>query len=135
MKYLLDVNALLALGFLEHEFHQRMTHWLNHLASGGIPELASTAITELGFVRILCQAPQYGLRIDDAQTLLARLKTHKTIHWSFLSDDLGVERMPRWVKSPKQLADGHLAELAHAHGMTLATFDSGIPGVFVIPCQ
>lgn len=133
MKYLLDVNALLALGFYEHEFHQRMARWINHLASRGLPELASTAITELGFVRILCQAPQYGLEVGDAQTLLARLKTQRTIHWTFLADDLGVERLPRWAKSAKQLTDGHLAELAQAHGVMLATFDRGIPGVLAIP--
>lgn len=28
MKYLLDVNALLALGFIEHEFHRRVAAWL-----------------------------------------------------------------------------------------------------------
>lgn len=133
MKYLLDVNALLALGFYEHEFHQRMARWINHLAASGIPELASTAITELGFVRVLCQAPQYGLAVGDAQTLLARLRTQKTIRWTFLADDIGVERLPRWVKSAKHVTDGHLAELGHAHDVVLATFDRGIPGVFVIP--
>ncbi len=133
MKYLLDVNALLALGFHEHEFHQRMAGWINHLASRGIPDLASTAITELGFVRILCQAPQYGLRVEDAQALLARFKTQKTIRWTFLPDDLAVERLPRWVKSAKQVTDGHLSELAKAHGAILATFDRGIHGVFIMP--
>lgn len=28
MRYLLDVNALVALGFLEHEFHERISLWL-----------------------------------------------------------------------------------------------------------
>ncbi len=35
MTYLLDVNALLALGFLQHEFHVRVASWVNGLASRG----------------------------------------------------------------------------------------------------
>jgi predicted nucleic acid-binding protein len=33
MKYLLDVNALVALGFLEHEFHERVARWVRGLAA------------------------------------------------------------------------------------------------------
>jgi len=29
MRYLLEVNALLALGFLEQHLHNRMTNWIN----------------------------------------------------------------------------------------------------------
>jgi len=32
MKYLLDVNALIALGFLEHEFHERVAQWVQRLS-------------------------------------------------------------------------------------------------------
>jgi predicted nucleic acid-binding protein len=56
MKYLLDVNALVALGFLQHEFHGRTANWVRRLAQKGVPELATCSITELGFVRVLMQA-------------------------------------------------------------------------------
>jgi predicted nucleic acid-binding protein len=56
VKYLLDVNVLVALGFLQHEFHERVANWVHTLASRGIPELATCSITELGFVRVLAQA-------------------------------------------------------------------------------
>jgi predicted nucleic acid-binding protein len=56
VKYLLDVNVLVALGFLQHEFHERVANWVHTLASRGIPELATRSITELGFVRVLAQA-------------------------------------------------------------------------------
>lgn len=133
MKYLLDVNALLALGFQEHEFHKPMSLWVKDLASKNVPQLASTVITELGFARILCQAPQYGLKFRDAQTLLSQLKKSKSLQWTFLNDNLGVERMPLWVKSAKQITDGHLVELAKEHGAMLSTFDRGISGAFLIP--
>ena len=35
MRYLLDVNALVALGFLEHQFHDWVTNWINDLISEG----------------------------------------------------------------------------------------------------
>ncbi len=66
MKYLLDVNALVALGFLEHEFHERVARWVRRLAAKGTPELATCSITELGFVRVLAQAPQYGFTVFGA---------------------------------------------------------------------
>jgi predicted nucleic acid-binding protein len=56
MKYLLDVNALVALGFLQHEFHGRVARWVHGLTTRGIPELATCSITELGFIRVLVQA-------------------------------------------------------------------------------
>ncbi|HLV96926.1 MAG TPA: hypothetical protein VKS44_17165, partial [Candidatus Acidoferrales bacterium] len=60
MKYLLDVNTLLALVILEHEFHARVASWVEHLGASGVPEMATCSITELGFVRVLGQAQQYG---------------------------------------------------------------------------
>jgi hypothetical protein len=45
MTYLLDVNALVALGFLQHEFHGRVASWVRKLALRGVPELASCATT------------------------------------------------------------------------------------------
>jgi predicted nucleic acid-binding protein len=57
MKYLLDVNVLFALGFLQHELHERVASSVHTLASRGVPELA-TSVTELDFVRVLAQAPQ-----------------------------------------------------------------------------
>jgi predicted nucleic acid-binding protein len=46
MIYLLDVNALVALGFINHEFHPRVARWLR---SNRAAQLASCSITELGF--------------------------------------------------------------------------------------
>ena len=57
MKYLLDVNALLALGLVRHQFHHRMATWV---AATQSLLLATCSVTELGFVRVLTQAPAYG---------------------------------------------------------------------------
>jgi predicted nucleic acid-binding protein len=135
MKYLLDVNGLVALGFLQHEFHERVARWVHTLASGGVPELATCSITELGFVRVLAQAPQYGFTIAHARTLLLRLKRGNSLKFTFIPDDHDVSHIPAWVKTAKQTTDGHLAQLAKAKSAILATLDERIPGAFLIPTQ
>jgi predicted nucleic acid-binding protein len=65
MIYLLDVNALVALGFLNHEFHARVARWIQ---SSRPLQLASCSITELGFVRVLSQATAYGFTVAHART-------------------------------------------------------------------
>jgi predicted nucleic acid-binding protein len=105
MKYLLDVNALVALGFLEHQFHNRVTNWINDLISKGVPEVASCSITELGFIRVLAQAPQYNVSVEQARILLTRLKINKTLKFIFVVDDQEVSKLPAWVKTAKQTTE------------------------------
>jgi len=129
MMYLLDVNALVALGFINHEFHARVARWVRSSRS---PQLASCSITELGFVRVLAQAPAYGFTVAQARTLLLRLKEVRTSRLTFFPDTHDVSDLPTWVKTPKQITDGHLCNLAIANGAILATLD-GIPDSYLIP--
>ena len=129
MKCLLDVNALVALGFLQHEFHDRVAHWVSTSASA----IATCSITELGFVRVLAQALHYRVTVTEARNLLLRLKIANTVKFSFLSDDRDVTQLPVWVKTHGQITDGHLLQLAKAHGLALATLDKKIPGAYLIP--
>ena len=132
MKYLLDVNALVALGFLEHEFHERVARWVRRLAAKGTPELATCSITELGFVRVLAQAPQYGFTVGQACNLLRRLKAARMVSFTFIADGQDISHLPHWVKTAKQTTDGHLAQLAVANSAVLATLDRRIPQAFLI---
>ncbi len=132
MRYLLDVNALVALGFLEHEFHERVSLWVLSLADEPSFQLLTCAITELGFVRVLSQAPHYGLTVAQSRALLVRLKKQGVVPFEFIADDHDISRLPTWVKSGRQTTDGHLAELARAHDSVLATLDERIPSAFVI---
>jgi len=133
VRYLLDVNALVALGFLEHEFHERVAWWLSSLGKGARYAIVTCPITELGFVRVLSQAPQYGLTVAQSRRLLTRLRGQSAVPFEFIADDHDVSRLPAWVKTARQTTDGHLAELAQAHGCLLATLDERIPSAFVIP--
>jgi uncharacterized protein len=135
MKYLLDVNALVALGFLEHEFHERVARWVRRLAAKGILELATCSITELGFVRVLAQAPQYGFTVGQACNLLRRLKAARMVSFTFIADGQDISHLPNWVKTAKQTTDGHLAQLAVANSAVLATLDRRIPQAFLIRAE
>lgn len=133
MRYLLDVNSLLALVVLEHEFHARVASWVKRVRASGVPELATCSITELGFVRVLGQAQQYGSSVTQARELLLKVKDSAGMRWIFIPDDRDISHLPKWVRTPKQTTDGHLAELAGMNEAVLATLDRRIPGAFVIP--
>jgi uncharacterized protein len=133
VRYLFDVNALVALGFLQHEFHERVATWVRESISKGTVELATCSITELGFVRVLTQVPQYGFSVSQSRDLLLRLKAAGVLKFAFIHDDHDISRLPAWVKSGKQTTDGHLAELARAKGAVLATLDRRIPRALLIP--
>jgi uncharacterized protein len=129
MIYLLDVNALVALGFVNHEFHDRVAAWVHAQNS---PVLATCSITELGFVRVLAQAPAYGFTIPQARMLLMRLKQASVARLTFMPDQHDVSHLPSWVRAAKQITDGHLSKLASANGAVLATLDENIPGSYLI---
>jgi uncharacterized protein len=133
MTYLLDVNALVALGFLQHEFHERVARWVEVLKSEGAADLATCSITELGFVRVLAQAEQYELTIAQARALLLQLKASASPKFVFIPDDHDVSHLPSWIKTARQTTDGHLAELARSKGAILATLDGRVQGAFLIP--
>jgi predicted nucleic acid-binding protein len=133
VRYLLDVNALLALGLESHQFHRRVALWLLRVRPQPNSELATCSITELGFVRVLSQVPSYGYRVNEAQSLLARVKARSIVGFSFMPDDQDLSDMPKWVKSHNQLTDGHLVQLADAQDSVFATLDKRIPGAFLIP--
>ncbi len=130
MTYLLDVNTLVALGLGQHEFHDRMAAWVR---AQHFPQLATCSITELGFVRVVAQASAYGLTVTQARTLLLRLKQSKIVTFVFLPDNHNISRLPAWVKSPKQITDGHLLGFVAENGASLATLDEKIPGAYLIP--
>jgi predicted nucleic acid-binding protein len=131
MRYLLDVNTLVALGHTLHVHHERAGRWLQSVLPAA-ENLASCAITELGFVRVSVQS---GLQPDvsAARLALARLKASSPAPFVLCPDDLGADRLPKYVNKPAELTDGHLLELARAHGAQLVTLDCKIPGALLIP--
>ena len=130
MRYLLDVNALVALGIFHHGFHDRVNAWISSQEGA---HWLTCSITELGFVRVSAQTPDYGFTVQQARTLLLSLKTNSRLALTLLPDGNDISSLPAWVKTPKQTTDGHLVQLASANGAVLATLDEGIPGAYLIP--
>jgi uncharacterized protein len=129
--YLLDSNALIALGLSSHVFHRRVETWV----AGLRPEdgIATCAITELSFIRIVPQLPAISVDFAQAKELLRRLKRQQRVRVELLADALGADTLPGWVRTTKQTTDGHLLALARAHAAALATLDGKIPGAFNVP--
>src|SRR5271170_3986272 len=133
MRYLLDVGALVAFGFHEHEFHPRMARWVRTLSGAPEAEFLTCSITELGFVRVLSQTTQYGATVSDARGLLSKLRANEPMKFEFIPDLHDVSHLPLWVRTPRQITDGHLVSLATARNGVLATLDARIPRAFLIP--
>jgi predicted nucleic acid-binding protein len=133
MRYLLDVNTLVAWGWEDHLDHERVDEWLADRLRMGNGELLTSAIPELGFVRVSVQRSGGQLTPQAASRVLAgMLERLRGLH-QFLPDDLSARSWPAWCQGASQTADAHLLELATAHGAQLATLDKGIPGAFLIP--
>ncbi len=130
MRYLLDVNTLIALGHVAHAHHPRAQIWQRGL-SAGVDVLGTCAITELGFVRVSVQS---GLQADifTAQAALERLKATGPVAYELWPDTLGAGRLPAYVRKPAELTDGHLLELARVQRARLVTLDVSIPGALLI---
>ena len=130
MRYLLDVNALIAYGFRKHGSHDRASAWIRSRKGD---QFLTCSITELGFVRILGNVRTFGLDVAHARSLLMELKGWRALPLEFIPDGNDVSFLPAWAKFSAQTTDGHLLQLAHAHDAVLATLDEGIPGSFRIP--
>ena len=123
VKYLLDINVLLALAWPSHEFHEAAHRWWTHSRK----RWATCALTELAFIR-LSSNPAFtrdAATPFEAATLLERLVAlDQHEYWSTL---------PHWspegfrhLSGHKQLTDYYLTKLAAANEAKFATFDSRI---------
>ncbi len=123
MKYLLDVNALIAWRHVTANGHERFHVWATR---EGFSALATCAHSELGFLRVSMQV--FSLTLVEAQTALAEMKKHTG---GFIAA-APAPQLATWAAKPSQTSDAYLVQLAAAAGLTLATFDAGIPGSVTI---
>jgi toxin-antitoxin system PIN domain toxin len=120
---LLDVNALLALAWPNHQFH---TAVVERLEQRPTPRWATCALTQLGFVRLSSNPKIVQVRKTPAEAvaLLADL-THDQQH-------VYLETLPalpyiagvfRQLLGHQQVTDAYLLGVAEASDATLLTFD------------
>jgi toxin-antitoxin system PIN domain toxin len=132
MKYLLDVNVLVAWGWADHTEHDRVARWIGKVRKPGRDCLLTSAIPQLGFVRVSVQRTGGQVTPEAAgEVLREMLRSLDAVH-EFVPDDQEAFRWPAWCKAASGTTDAHLLALAKAHGAELATLDRGIPDAFVI---
>lgn len=128
MLYLLDTNVIIARMDPGHQFHHRVSAWMRSVRQFRI---ATTAITELGFLRIYGH-PKYtggpgspaGAALDLG--LLRSFPGHSFLadSPSIIGEKLVIDLAP---VSPKQPTDLYLLALAVLHKTRFVTLDEKIP--------
>ncbi len=127
MSFLLDANALIALGWPAHEHHERTLNWFKKHARQG---WATCAFTQAAFVRIIAQPSFSGHAISVSE--LGELVLRNTAHpkHRLLTLDFGFEQVmgccTGGLLGHRQITDAYLLTLAVRHQAKLVTFDSGI---------
>jgi len=135
VRYLLDVNILIAWGWADHVDHERTAKWIATLREQKAAKLLTSAIPELGFVRVSVQRTAGRLTVAEASQVLKGMLDRLGASHVFLSDDRPAHDFPEWCQQASRTTDAHLIGLAEAHRATLATLDEGIPGAFLIPAD
>ncbi len=133
MKYLLDVNVLVAWGWSDHVAHEQTAEWIGATAGQKTSRLLTSPIPELGFVRVSVQRTAGRVTVEAAGDVLAGMLRNLGAKHAFLPDDQSASRFPEWCRQASRTTDAHLVELAKAHRARLATLDERIPGAFLVP--
>jgi len=122
VRYLLDVNVVVALLIAAHEHHEKTEAWIETL--GEQDEVLLCPWTEMGFIRVALAA-HYLSDISTARRILMGFKAARALV-GFVNDDRRSQHLPSWVKTHAQIGDGHLFSIAVSSGANLVTWDQGI---------
>jgi predicted nucleic acid-binding protein len=133
MRYLLDVNVLVAWGWADHIDHDRAAAWIAESKGDRNTTLLTSAIPQLGFVRVSVQRLPGRLSVSDAAKVLAGMIDSLGGSHEFLADNVDCTKWPAWCRSASRTTDAHLLSLPGVHRAKLATLDAGIPGAFLLP--
>lgn len=121
-RFLLDVNALIALVDPRHLHHDAVHAWF-----GVGRDWATCPVVENAFVRII-SSPTYPSIVGtpaDITGHLRRVVTHP--NHTHISDDVRLSDETlfdaRYITTPKMITDTYLLGLAYRHGLRLATLD------------
>jgi toxin-antitoxin system PIN domain toxin len=125
VRYLADVNVLIALLDEDHVRHATVASWFDGSAQD---EFGVCAFTESGFLRVATN-PKAGMHsIDNAMDALASLNNHAGYRfWPILEGWVAlVEPFLERVYGHQQITDAYLLGLAVKEGGVLVTLDKGI---------
>jgi toxin-antitoxin system PIN domain toxin len=128
---LLDVNALLALAWPNHQFHGAVVRRLDRSPS---TEWATCLLTQLGFVRLSSNPTIVGVRKTPGQALdlLSRLIADQHhVYLETLPSLVSVESSFRPLLGHQQVTDAYLVAIAEANDATLLTLDQRLVATVV----
>ncbi len=127
--YLLDVNVLINLAYVDDPFHEAVRTWVK--ARSGRARLHTCPIVELGFVRV--NLARGGGRLPPSELIRQLAVLKEAFSMRCIADSGPVDGFPAFVRGHRQVTDGYLLQLAERHGMRLLTLDARIPGAELIP--
>ena len=133
MSHLLDVNVLVAWGWSDHVDHARTVRWIAERKQTHEARLFTSAIPEIGFVRVSVQRASGRITVQQAAEVLRGMRQSLGGAHAFLPDDAEGTDWPEWCASAARTTAAHLLALAEGHGLQLATLDAGIPGACLLP--
>lgn len=135
MRYLLDVNLLVAWGWADHADHDRVAGWIREAKRIRSAKLFTSPIPELGFVRVSIQRTGGRVSPAEAGRTLTDMLASLGPHHGFLPGNQPATDRPEWCRGAGQTADARLAALAAKHQAKLAKLDRAIPDAFVLPLE
>ena len=125
--HLLDVNALIALLWEDHQFHETMAAWFTRHAKQG---WSTCAITQSGFIRVMNHPAlaKPGRTVAELAEALKQNLMHPGHRLLALDFDFAevLARCSGGVVGHRQVTDAYLLTAAIRADMKLLTFDSGL---------
>ena len=125
VKYLADVNVLIALTNEDHVHHETVTRWFD---TSGHQDWGVCAFTEAGFLRVMTN-PKVGSRtVEEATEVLAALCNHAGYRFWPISESWAALAAPirERVFGHQQITDAYLLGLAVRENGVLVTMDKAI---------
>jgi toxin-antitoxin system PIN domain toxin len=116
LRYLLDVNLLLAAIWADHPQHDKAFAWLSGKS------IILCPLSELGFLRISTNKKAINAPMEKARDLLNRFAADRKA--DRIADDLPA--LDSHPGKSEEVTDHYLADLAALHGARLATFDQNV---------
>jgi predicted nucleic acid-binding protein len=116
MRHLLDVNALIAAIWTDHEHHRVVDAWVRN------KRLCTCPLSELGFLRISTHPRAFAATMTEARKLLHDFILKHRVQ--FVCADL--PGLKSTANDTNGVTDYYLAALAGKNGMKLASLDRAI---------
>jgi uncharacterized protein len=127
LRYLLDVNFLIALLIASHVHNKRAHDWWRENMRAG---WASCPITENGFVRIVSQ-PSFAAPLSVAEAISVLNNAKEDSDHEFWPDDVSItddgKSIPSMLLKSDAITDAYLLALAINRNSRLVTLDRSIP--------